>query len=151
MGMDVYGKAPATKAGEYFRANVWSWHPIWDYCCEVEPSLCEKVTHAHSNDGDGLDAADSRLLAASLQHELQIGATAEWLGVRQSHLDAIPDEPCEFCATTGIRHWPDGDKPCNGCEGKGHKRPFKTWYGFDQGHLERFVEFLDNCGGFEIN
>jgi hypothetical protein len=28
MGMDVVGRNPRTEAGEYFRANVWSWGPI---------------------------------------------------------------------------------------------------------------------------
>ena len=25
MGMDVYGRKPKNKTGEYFRANIWSW------------------------------------------------------------------------------------------------------------------------------
>jgi hypothetical protein len=30
MSLDVYGKRPSSKTGEYFRANVWSWRPIHD-------------------------------------------------------------------------------------------------------------------------
>ena len=37
MGMDVYGRAPTSESGEYFRANVWSWHPIWNYCEVLAP------------------------------------------------------------------------------------------------------------------
>ena len=29
MGMDVSGINPSTEVGEYFRANVWSWRPIY--------------------------------------------------------------------------------------------------------------------------
>ena len=36
MGMDVYGIAPTSERGEYFRNNVWWWRPLWDYCCEVD-------------------------------------------------------------------------------------------------------------------
>jgi hypothetical protein len=28
MGFDVYGKAPTAREGEYFRRNIWGWHPL---------------------------------------------------------------------------------------------------------------------------
>jgi hypothetical protein len=39
MGMDVFGKAPTRKVGEYFRSNVWYWHPLWHYCEEIAPDI----------------------------------------------------------------------------------------------------------------
>ena len=29
MGMDLYGINPKTDNGDYFRANVWYWRPLW--------------------------------------------------------------------------------------------------------------------------
>jgi len=55
MGMDVYGNAPTQKEGEYFRNNIWWWHPLADYIELVAPDEAAACEHWHSNDGDGLD------------------------------------------------------------------------------------------------
>ena len=55
MGMDVYGRNPTTKQGEYFRNNVWWWHPLADYCTSVAPDITAQCNSWHHNDGDGLD------------------------------------------------------------------------------------------------
>ena len=31
MGMDVYGRRPKSERGEYFRNNIWWWHPLADF------------------------------------------------------------------------------------------------------------------------
>ena len=67
MGMDVHGQQPDSPAGEYFRANVWSWKPIADYCLRVAPRIVGKIQYLYSNDGDGLNGADSKRLAAILK------------------------------------------------------------------------------------
>ena len=54
MGMDVYGREPENEKGEYFRNNVWWWHPLWMYVEETFPEIAKLVPNAHSNDGDGL-------------------------------------------------------------------------------------------------
>ena len=41
MGMDVYGRKPKNETGEYFRRNVWGWHPLWEYCCEANPEITQ--------------------------------------------------------------------------------------------------------------
>ncbi|OFV94791.1 MAG: hypothetical protein A3H28_03040 [Acidobacteria bacterium RIFCSPLOWO2_02_FULL_61_28] len=44
MGMDVFGRAPTTEAGEYFRNSGTWWYPLAEYCCEVAlGSSCEHV------------------------------------------------------------------------------------------------------------
>ena len=44
MGMDVYGRRPTSEAGKYFRANVWSWHPIHALIIEHCSDLLDKAT-----------------------------------------------------------------------------------------------------------
>ena len=97
MGMDVYGRAPRSERGQYFRANVWSWHPIWEYCCFVITSTTSKVRHGHTNDGDGLGDEDARKLGELLQQKLDSGDVATYLerGV------AMAAEPCSICDGTG--------------------------------------------------
>ena len=41
MGMDVIGRKPKNKTGEYFRANVWSYRPIHFLC--MKASLSHKL------------------------------------------------------------------------------------------------------------
>ena len=44
MGMDVYGKNPSNGDGEYFRANVWSWRPIYSLTVELCSDLLDAKT-----------------------------------------------------------------------------------------------------------
>lgn len=175
MGMDVYGTKPTAPTGEYFRNNVWWWRPLADYCCMVAPALTAKCRHWHSNDGDGLNARDSRRLADALRDEITSGRTAAYAAIREAEQNALPDEPCTLCAGTGIRTDAVGvqmgqpekrigdeaeqtpDHPrygqigwCNGCDGRGHKRPAETWYPFSVENVEEWITFLNTCGGFKI-
>lgn len=73
MGMDVYGHAPTQKEGEYFRNNIWWWHPLADYIELVAPDEAAACEHWHSNDGDGLDEDEALALADRLQAEIDSG------------------------------------------------------------------------------
>ena len=176
MGMDVMGSSPSKKCGEYFRANVWWWSPLWDYCSQVAPEICNEVEHAYSNDGDGLDGDDSKALATILLNEYKAGNTKKYQDERTAEINALPNEPCDFCNATGKRTWHSdetgkkshdfGNTPltadelkiytkskvseCNGCQGKGTKRPWMADYPFEAGFVKEFATFLRYCGGFHI-
>jgi len=139
--MDVFGKQPTDPKGEYFRNNVWWWHPLWDYCLRVAPSLAGKVKYGHENSGDGLDASDALALAEVLDREIKSGRTAAYALAYERELEALPDEPPPRVGP--------GDQPCNGCHGKGVVRPWVTHYAFSVENVEEWVE-LRYCGGFEI-
>jgi len=96
MGMDVYGLKPKTKVGEYFRNNVWYWHPLWNYCCFVDSSLIEKVPDAHCNSGDGLNAVDSRKLGFKLRQCIDDGSAQDYIDSYNERLESLPQEPC-YC------------------------------------------------------
>src|SRR5215831_8014799 len=55
MGMDVCGRHPTSKAGEYFRANIWSWPPIHALIVQLCSDLLdeETVEKLAFNDGAG--------------------------------------------------------------------------------------------------
>ena len=63
MGMDLSGRKPTTEQGEYFCNNVWWWHPLAIYICEVAPEIADHCEYWQTNDGDGLNAEDSYLNA----------------------------------------------------------------------------------------
>ena len=153
MGMDVYGKNATTEKGEYFRNNVWWWHPLWDYCCEVYPP-CREIS-GHTNDGHGLDDMEAKELSEILLREMREGRTAEYERSYMAELEALPKVQCEICKGTGQRE--DGyfgvewkQKGCNGCNGEGTKKAFATSYPFSVENVKEFAEFLADSGGFEI-
>lgn len=154
MGMDVYGKKPSDKTGEYFRNTVWWWHPLAEYVCTVAPDITAQCQYWQSNDGDGLDEDDARKLAVCLEAEITTGQTAAYAARYNQHLDSLPDEPCAICGGTGHRPPPPeigpGDQPCNGCNSTGTVQPSETHYPFSVENVSEFAAFLRACGGFEI-
>jgi len=158
MGMDVMGKAPENQTGEYFRANVWYWHPLWGYVADEHPYYAAKVKYAHSNDGDGLNAEDSAALADLLDKDIESGKLTAYIFEYEQEMAALPDEECTICEGRGWRDddmavkfgFGGPDKPCNGCDGKGQRRPFGTSYYMDAEVMKEFAGFLRFCGGFEI-
>lgn len=176
MGMDVYGVKATTEAGKYFRNNVWAWRPLAAYCCLIAPDITATCQHWQSNDGGGLNAADSLKLADALQAEVDSGRAAAFGAQKEAEENALPDEPCRYCDATGVRTdavgvangfptWVIGnDRPvptdhprygqtgwCNACDGKGFNRPTSNSYWFSVENVQEFIAFLRDCGGFEIH
>ncbi|MDE2105515.1 MAG: hypothetical protein KGL39_50275 [Patescibacteria group bacterium] len=159
MGMDVYGRRPTSETGKYFRNNVWWWRPLAEYVVQTAPALAAKCRHWQSNDGDGLDAADSIALADALQAELDSGRCEAYAKIRAAEIEALPNKRCGLCEGTGIRKpIPEvgagdlkrGGLTCNSCGGSGSVKDDATHYPFEVDNVREFVAFLRDCGGFEI-
>lgn len=154
MGMDVFGKAPTHKLGEYFRSNVWYWHPLWRYCEELAPDIIPRENLGHLNDGWGLDARDALALACRLATELAFGRTAQYELDDRARRAAIPLDTCTICGGTGRRAEPPqigpGHLHCNGCDGAGEVPNFAANYVFSTEVVGNFALFLQYSGGFEI-
>lgn len=170
MGMDVIGRNPKSAAGKYFRNNVWWWHPLWSYCCEVAPQVCDDVS-GHTNDGDGLPADGAARLARVLAEELVSGRTKDFELRHTEELASLPMHTCEYCAGSGVRNdsvGVDQGMPerrltevreravgrthgwCNGCDGSGSVSDHRTSYPFSTENVAEFQRFLADCGGFTI-
>jgi hypothetical protein len=174
MGMDVYGRKPSSKAGEYFRANVWFWHPLAQYCTEIAPEISARCEGWHYNNGDGLHGQDSAALAELLQSEIDSGRCEAYAKIREAEIAALPNEICKCCDGTGalteawVRDFkveradpglneifgppPDfkvGNK-CHACDGTGTRRPWACGYPFAVECVQDFATFLRGCGGFSI-
>lgn len=175
MGMDVYGKEPKNEKGEYFRNNLWWWRPLWDLCCVVgmsEGLMTEEVADGgHFNDGAGLDDENSVKLAEAIQEMIDSGAIKAAEEKFNDMRATTKLQDCDICGATGIRTDELGmeqgfhDKAldpeiakqvgrdfgyCNACKGLGKREPIASWYGFSEENVRNFVEFLRNCGGFEV-
>ena len=159
MGMDITGRKPTGERGQYFRNNVWWWHPLADYCITVAPDICAACKHWHTNDGDGLDAAGAVALAEALENEISAKRTENFERWHTSAREMAPNEPCNICAGTGVRtpdpHRDAGDLKeggikCNKCQGSGYVRPWASHYPFSTENVAGFIAFLRESGGFSI-
>jgi len=173
MGMDVYGNKPKTDKGEYFRNNVWWWHPLWDYVYSVAADLIPESVydHGHSNSGAGLGARDAKKLGKLLLDEIEFGRTAKYENDYRQHLANLPLEVCTWCNGVGIRTdrvGVEGGMPskeldeataialgrthgtCNGCNGEGKTQPWSANYPFSVENVRQFAEFCIESGGFKI-
>lgn len=140
--MDVYGKKPHSQKGEYFRNNVWYWHPLWDYCEHIAPEIAGKVQEAHSNSGDGLNAQDSRQLAFKINDHISSGEAEKYVVEYYKRIDSLPKEEC-------LRRVEDHTN-CNICEGTGMMESFMKSYHINVENITEFKDFLMDCGGFSI-
>ena len=171
MGMDVYGKKPTAEVGEYFRRNVWGWHPLWGMIEDMFPELASKVEEGHTNSGDGLNAVDSELMGTLLAEAAKDGRVALWIKERNEAVSELPMDECRICEGTGIRTDDVGrnmgqhDKAlspeqvivlgrefgwCNGCDGNGEKEPWESHYSVGVECAIEFADFMSASGGFEI-
>lgn len=106
MGMDVHGRAATTKEGEYFRRNVWGWHPLADLTTAIAPELCAKIKYWHTNDGDGFDnQEDCTKLADAIDTEIAKGADSKLIRdyIHETHRDV-----------NSIREWVTFLRGCGG-------------------------------------
>ncbi len=169
--MDIDGRHPTSEVGKYFRRNVWGWHPLAEYCTKRFPAVTAACRDWHSNDGDGLNATQSKKLAEWIESDLADGMAEAYVKTRDASLADLPNETCEFCKGTGVRADAVGVKEsfhvrvinednhprrgktgwCNGCNGRGWSRPIDAWYFLRVKDLEEWAAFLHACGGFKIN
>lgn len=177
MGMDVYGRKPKTEKGEYFRNNVWYWHPLWDYCEYISPDITKAVNSPHSNDGDGLGAVASRRLGFALKESVTNGTAEAYVKEYYEKMANLPKSPCVCTVVkstedsigtqlslmlsqmlydpTGTIPFPkeitrDPIEDCSSCNGTGLVNSFSSHYHINLQNISDFSDFLIDCGGFNI-
>jgi hypothetical protein len=158
MGVDISGKNPINETGDYFHANWWGWRPI-HYLCEMaiyDYKLNYNTDYWGSNDGMGLqNAEECNTLADALE---------EILG---SDIDAKKDDERVYVCLgswceAGTGKMLDGEttQSLNKQfeDGEIHYTPIvaengqlvESAHSTSVGRIKQFIEFLRNCGGFEI-
>lgn len=73
MGMDVFGRTPTSKQGEYFRASIWDWQPLYLAMGRTAHDLLgdELLNAMAFNEGEGpADQATCTQIADRLEHAL---------------------------------------------------------------------------------
>ena len=147
MGMDVWGKNPKNSEGNYFRANCWTWRPLWEYVSLVGNLTEDETSRGHYNDGFGLDDKRSIEIAKKLEMLIDSGAVKRAEEDWKKQCTSLPKQECNRCNGTGKF----GSYKCLNCRGSGKRENEMASYFFDEHTVKEFKCFLLNCGGFEIH
>jgi hypothetical protein len=130
MGMDVFGRDPSDKTGNYFRASIWSWAPLYEQIV----ALCRDLF-----DEDVLDGMAYNQGAGPKDQETCTRMAERFESALTIHQDGftVPDETTRvtedgrFVSPEEIARNPKLKKTC-------------------REHVQEWIEFLRHCGGFEV-
>ena len=151
MGMDL----SSTKNGKEFRANVWSWRPIWNLV-RMEADLTDEEYESGSMN-DGYEISEERAL--EIHNKLKKLDLKAIIKEYHHYLDTLPLEDCEICKGTGKRNDEHVKGKCNSCNTKyskeegipvGKQKNWQTNYRMYQEHIEEFIEYCKESRGFQI-
>ena len=151
MGMDL----SSTKNGKEFRANVWSWRPIWNLV-RIEADLTDEEYESGSMN-DGYEISEERAL--EIHNKLKKLDLKAIIKEYHHYLDTLPLEDCEICKGTGKRNDEHVKGKCNSCNTKyskeegipvGKQKNWQTNYRMYQEHIEEFIEYCKESRGFKI-
>lgn len=78
MGMDCHG---VENTDAYFRANMWSWHPLWTACHHIAPHIIDKDAFKYGSFNDGFEIPTEKCLplAKVLKVSLETGFFEWWV------------------------------------------------------------------------
>lgn len=118
MGFDIYGLAPSSDAGKYFRNNVWWWRPMRGLIILTcgDFLTVEEVRELGFNNGYGYSAEKAAAIARRLA---EVAADDELLASYEKQIKEMLPESYE-----------------------------SFW---SKDNVLEFVQFLRNCGGFEVS
>lgn len=152
MGFGLYGIAPESKTGEYFRNNIWWWHSLADYVLLKCADLFKEgeTIYWHTNDGQEVSKETAKAISERLNQLVSSGLTKEYEDAFKTFRNALPDEKCWLCHGTGERHDHIIQGECNACHGKGVLRPSICSDDFSTENVKEFAEFCAVSGGFTI-
>ena len=153
--MDVMGINPKMENGKTFTANVWSWRPI-HYLCDylsIKNKLNLETKNWDYNDGAGLKTQkECNLLADALEkhlkdhpflkndNDLMYVCLGMWVDTTTN----------QFVKPQGMSvQYPNGTILFSSVVTKAGD-VVQSAYAVSRGHLNSFISFLRNCGGFEI-
>ncbi len=134
MGMDVYGRKPRTEAGKYFRANVWSWHPIHALIVEICGDLLDEETLQHLAFNDGIGPTD-QATCTEMAKRFEVWMEHHAEGHVLDSGTQVTEEG-RFVSAEERAANPDLET--------------RSAYSVSDEHLKEWIEFLRNCGGFEV-
>ena len=149
---EAHEKWSEENPGDYFRANVWWWRPLWDYVCHVCDDILteEDMEKGTYNDGHEIDNEKAMEIADRLKTLHKNGDILKHQIEREAYLEGLDKEKCTVCNGTGQRNDEIVKGECNSCKGEGKVESFAKQYPFDAEIALQFANFCEQSGGFSI-
>ena len=135
MGMDVFGRNPIAGAGVYFRASIWSWHPIH----HLIGTLCsdwftdELIEAMAYNDGQGIEDQETCSMMANVFET--------WLQGNNGNGHSLPSPDLQVTHEGRFATAKEIADP---------NVETHSPYRVDREHLTEWISFLRHCGGFQV-
>ena len=135
MGFDVYGIDPKNDMGEYFRANIWYWRPLWDYVCSINKDIISKEDwqKGHYNDGYEIDEKRALKMAERIDKAIKRGEVAK---AKQEYDNPNAEHPGQLIEDIFMKAL--------------NIEPPNMSHPFDISAVKEFGEFCKQSGGFKI-
>jgi hypothetical protein len=157
MGMDIYGKHPKSEIGKYYRGDIYGWNNLAKHIVQTCPKeITGKVPNWFTNDGYGLDEADSTALAQILEEQVKTGLEfIPELYPVASHLDDLFVRLPDFINAATTAGSGEEVNPEEALEIRfefmEECKPIEDLpVGVPESAVTEFAAFLRECGGFEI-
>ncbi len=168
---ELQDKFRAENPGDYFRANVWGWRPIWSFVCEVCPDILteEDFEKGQYNDNHLIEEDRARDIAKRLREKMDLARD------RQKKYEAEapnkdkfntmlenaatflyneiskPKSPLINCPGDMETHDPENYKRWETLINYNNIKFDETSYPIDADFIEEFANFAEHSGGFRIN
>jgi hypothetical protein len=163
MGMDVYGRRydgaqeglSDDPPGFYFRASVWSWRPIHDLMHQLCSDFLDEEMLIQMSFNDGAGPEDQKTCdeiavrfsqwmehnveGHEVDHGMNVDKDGKFVDVRPRSADETGFLAEAVLAVAAQERF--------GAQGVDAVR---SAHSVDDEHLKAWIEFLQNCGGFQV-
>jgi hypothetical protein len=156
MGVDISGINSKSEDGDYFGSNWWAWRPIHNLCeyANEEYELNLYMGNWGSNDGGGLHTQEEcDKLADALQNIISSDLLNEEDDRIYLCLGGWVNKDNQFLSEEESQllneQYEIGEVLYGGVVTDSGDIVY-TAHSCSKGHVDRFINFLRDCGGFEI-
>ena len=168
---DLQRKFRDANPGEYFRANVWFWRPIWNFVCEVCPDILteEDYKRGHYNDNHLIEEDRAKDIAKRLREKMDLARERqkkyEIEAPNKTKFNNMLEEAANFifnkiskpkselitCPGDMQIHDPENYERWEKLTHYGNLKFDEMSYPIDADFIEEFANFAEHSGGFRIN
>jgi len=148
MTFNCIGIKPKNKKGERFDSNNWWWRSLWDYVCIRSNDVIDENLRKGGHFNDGMEVSEQlcSLISKRIRGSLENGDVKRCEEENKRLYERLPEQFCYFCNGSGEK---EKGIICEACSGKGITK-IGFFYPFDEDFVKKFLEFVENSGGFEI-
>ncbi len=154
MAVHLIGLNPLNKKGELFVLRDTLWYPIWEYCQIIDPEIREIVKNARTETLLKINETLSSSLSENLKKQFKTGKVYQYEKQYNEKMEKLQREK-GIEATFIYNNAYEQVVKVMLAVAKKKNHPILSAlqvfpYTFSTTILLGFIEFLENCGGFQI-